>query len=54
MFVCPAGHLAIRKARQGEKNVGKNQVYYFDVEKCRTCPLRDNCYKAGAKTKPIR
>ena len=23
MFVCPAGHLAIRKARQGKKNVGK-------------------------------
>ncbi|HMG09459.1 MAG TPA: IS1182 family transposase [Pedobacter sp.] len=53
MFVCPAGHLAIRKARQGKKNVGKNQVhmYYFDVEKCKICPLRDNCYKAGAKTK---
>lgn len=53
MFVCPAGHLAIRKARQGRKNVGKNQVetYYFDVEKCKVCPLRDNCYKPGAKTK---
>lgn len=53
MFVCPAGHLAIRKARQGKKNRGKNQVdtYYFDVEKCKTCPLRENCYKPGAKTK---
>lgn len=53
MFVCPAGHLAIRKARQGKKKVGKNQVdtYYFDVEKCKVCPLRDNCYKPGAKTK---
>lgn len=53
MFVCPAGHLAIRKARQGRKNVGKNQTttYYFDVEKCKMCPLRDNCYKPGAKTK---
>jgi hypothetical protein len=53
MFVCPAGHLAIRKARGGKKNDGKNQVYtyYFDVEKCKTCPLRDNCYKPGAKTK---
>ncbi len=42
MFVCPAGHLAIRKARQGRKKVGKNQVdtYYFDVEKCKTCPLK--------------
>lgn len=53
MFVCPAGHLAIRKARGGKKNNGKNQVdtYYFDVEKCKTCPLRDGCYKPGAKTK---
>ncbi|TWI42544.1 transposase, partial [Flavobacterium glaciei] len=34
-FVCPAGHMAIRKAVQGKKNVGKNKVdtYYFDVEK---------------------
>jgi transposase len=53
MFVCPAGHLAIRKARQGKKNKGKNQAdtYYFDVEKCKVCPLRQNCYKPGAKTK---
>lgn len=53
MFVCPAGHLAIRKARTGKKDVGVNQVdtYYFDVEKCKVCPLRDNCYKPGAKTK---
>jgi len=53
MFVCPAGHLAIRKARQGKKNRGKNQadIYYFNVEKCKVCPLRENCYKPGAKTK---
>ncbi len=25
MFVCPAGHMAIRKARQGKKNIGTNQ-----------------------------
>lgn len=53
MFVCPAGHLAIRKARQGKKNVGTNQTdsYFFDIEKCKACPLRDGCYKQGAKTK---
>jgi transposase len=52
-FVCPAGHLAIRKARGGTKDVGANQVdtYYFDVEKCKTCPLKNGCYKEGAKTK---
>lgn len=53
MFVCPAGHIAIRTARQGRKNRGENQVntYYFDIEKCKTCPLRNGCYKEGAKTK---
>lgn len=53
MFVCPAGHIAIRKARQGEKNTGKNQAdtYFFDVEKCKICPLRNGCYKEGAKSK---
>jgi len=53
MFVCPAGHLAIRKARQGKKNRGKNQAdtYYFDVEKCKVCPLREGCYKPCSKTK---
>lgn len=52
-FVCPAGHMAIRKARQGKKNVGTNQIqtYFFDVEKCKSCPLKEGCYKEGAKTK---
>ena len=52
-FVCPAGHMAIRKARQGKKNVGTNQkqTYYFDVEKCKTCSLKEGCYKDGSKTK---
>lgn len=53
MFVCPAGHLSIRKSRGGKKNIGENQVdtYYFDVEKCKICPLRENCYRPGAKSK---
>lgn len=53
MFVCPAGHMAVRKARQGKKNTGTNQTdtYFFDVEKCRTCALRNGCYKPGAKSK---
>lgn len=53
MFVCPGGHMAIRKARQGKKDDGKNQVdtYYFDVEKCKTCSLKNGCYKPGTKTK---
>jgi hypothetical protein len=53
MFICPAGHIATRKAKQGKKNQGVNQVttYYFDVEKCKTCPLRNGCYKEESKTK---
>ena len=52
-FVCPAGHMAIRKARQGKKNVGTNQMqtYFFDIEKCKSCSLKEGCYKEGAKTK---
>ncbi|MGG4550600.1 IS1182 family transposase [Rossellomorea marisflavi] len=53
MFVCPAGHMAIRKARQGKKDAQRNQTdtYYFDVEKCQRCPFQEGCYKEGAKTK---
>ena len=53
LFTCPAGHLAIRKARQGKKNVSKNQaiIYYFDIEKCRHCPRSEGCYHAGARSK---
>ena len=53
MFVCPAGHMAVRKARQGAKNKNTNQViaYYFNVEKCKVCAQRDGCYKEGAQSK---
>lgn len=53
MFVCPAGHMAIRRARQGKKGESKNQTwtYYFDIEKCKSCAHRRGCYKDGAKSK---
>ena len=53
MYVCKAGHMAIRKARQGKKVSRTNQVntYYFDIEKCKGCPHKDGCYKEGSKTK---
>lgn len=53
MYVCKAGHLAIRRARQGKKGQGKNQkhTYYFDVERCKKCPMREGCYTEGAKSK---
>lgn len=53
MFVCPAGHMAIRKAKQGKKDGRCNQVwtYYFDTDKCKACSHRERCYKEGSKTK---
>lgn len=52
MYVCKAGHMAIKKRKQGSKN--KNQQvesYFFDVEKCKHCPFKNGCYKEGSKTK---
>lgn len=53
MYVCKAGHMAIGKRRTGRKNAGKNQVdtYYFDIEKCKRCPLKEGCFKEGTKSK---
>lgn len=53
MFVCPAGHIALRKTKQGAKNVSTNQTYtyYFDVTKCKICPLKTGCYKEDANSK---
>ena len=53
MYVCPAGHMAIRKARQGKTGVSKNQqdTYFFDVELCKRCPFKEGCYREGAKSK---
>lgn len=53
IYVCPAGHMAIRKARTGKKNQGANQAetYSFDIEKCKVCPMRQGCYKEGSKSK---
>lgn len=54
MYVCKAGHMAIRKSKDicGSKN--RNVIrYYFDVEKCKTCPFREGCYKEGAKKKSM-
>ncbi len=51
--VCPAGERSRRKAIQGSKSSGgsRSLVYYFDVERCKTCPLREGCYKPGARSK---
>jgi hypothetical protein len=53
MYVCKAGHMAIRKAKNKRSNEKKNprETYYFDIEKCKICPFREGCYKDGAKSK---
>lgn len=56
MYVCRAGHMSIKKVSNRPKKHaqdGKGTVisYYFDVEKCKRCLMREGCYKEGAKTK---
>ncbi|WP_203229735.1 transposase, partial [Filibacter tadaridae] len=53
MYVCKAGHIAFKKIIIGKNRHGKNprDTYFFDVEKCKVCPLREGCYKDGAKSK---
>ena len=54
MAVCPSGHIAISRRRVHYKNENNRAVdlYYFDIEKCRICPLREKCLKKqDAKTK---
>ncbi|MYL47035.1 IS1182 family transposase [Virgibacillus halodenitrificans] len=53
MFACPAGHLAVRKRikrRKAGDNRNHQMSYYFDVGKCKKCPLQAGCYN-GTKIK---
>ena len=55
-YVCTAGHMAIRVALHGKKKhltegTVLRETHYFDVEKCKRCPLKDGCYKDGAASK---
>ena len=56
MYVCKAGHMAVKKVKSGSK-CDKDGVdtrvesYFFDVEKCKHCPNKSGCYKEGSKTK---
>lgn len=53
MYVCRAGHMAVKKQIQGsnKKNQSKVECYYFDIEKCKHCKYKNGCYKDGAKSK---
>jgi transposase len=56
LYVCPQGHMAIKKVVSGKKRhetEGKTMVesHHFDIDKCKVCPVRKGCYKEGAKSK---
>jgi len=51
LYVCPAGHLAKGKRKTNRKDRNSEVQYRFEIEKCKVCPLRDGCYKEGAKSK---
>lgn len=50
MYVCPAGHMAIRKkSSKATKTENPRIEYIFDIEKCKNCPKREGCYKGTKK-----
>lgn len=52
MYVCPQGHMSIRKSkRRPKEGVGTVETYFFDMEKCKRCPRRKDCCREGSKTK---
>ena len=55
MFVCRAGHMAASKTKRHNKQEHRKEnprmVYYFDINKCKHCPMREGCYKEGSKSK---
>jgi transposase len=56
MYICPAGHMATRKSKESRKKEKKSprEIYYFDVNKCKVCSLREGCYKPEAKHKTYK
>ena len=57
MMRCPSGEISIRKSYHKESidkdGYYKNarMEYFFDINKCKNCPLREGCYKIGNKSK---
>ena len=50
MYVCPAGHMAIRKSsikaqnEKGKKKRAAQEIYHFDPRKCVVCKHREGCF----------
>lgn len=56
MYVCQSGHMSFKKTsnrpkKHAQDGTGTVESYFFDVEKCKSCPHKAGCYKDGAKTK---
>ena len=51
MFVCPMGHMAVRKEhnRSSQNNKNPQIRYFFDGSKCAGCPRDGTCHKKGTK-----
>lgn len=53
-YVCPAGHMAVRKEKRDNRIKGvvySAETHFFDVEKCKYCPQKEGCFKEGSRTK---
>ena len=50
MYVCPAGHMAIRKSiakalnKKGKQKRAAKEIYHFDPRKCVVCKHREGCF----------
>ena len=48
MYVCPAGHMAVKKTITPDK---KTEVYHFNTKKCVCCKQREGCFKVNQTSK---
>lgn len=48
MYVCPAGHMAVKKYVAKDK---MREIYRFDVRKCVVCKMRETCFKDNRERK---
>lgn len=54
MFQCPSGHLSIKKSisKKDKKHQESDRItYLFDIKTCKNCPIKENCYIEGQKSK---
>jgi hypothetical protein len=52
-WFCDQGNNTVRKYHKKQKNVRQSLRYYFEKEKCRNCPFRDDCITGKAVGKVL-